>query len=94
MGFLGNDDESENSRKSQVEEVSINIPEEESESRDSSSLKSEAEKQFTGSSSSKSVSLEDVHRQNEKIISMLEDLQDSDNNSTETDMGGAMDGVL
>ena len=95
MGFLGDDEEESDNF---VEEVSISAPEEnESESRDNSSLKREAEQKFSGSktgSTSDSVSLEDVHRQNEKIISMLEDLQEDENNSTGSDVGGAMDGVL
>jgi len=99
MGFLNRDEDNEtgNGRKSQVEEVSINVPEEEDKS-DNSSLRNEAEKKFSRSSSSSNsssnkVSLEDVHRQNEKIISMLEDLQEDEENNN-TDVGGAMDGVL
>ncbi len=91
MGFLGDDEESDN-----LEEVSISAPEEkESESRDNSELKREAEKKFSGktrNSSSDKVTLEEVHRQNEKIISMLEDLTEDENDSS--NVGGAMDGVL
>lgn len=94
MGFLGDDEKEESDNF--VEEVSISAAEEnESESRDNSSLKREAEQKFSGTktdSTSDSVSLEDVHRQNEKIISMLEDLQEDDNDNSE--IGGAMDGVL
>lgn len=99
MGFLNRDEDNEtgNGRKNQVEEVSINVPEEEDKG-DNSSLRNEAEKKFSRSSSSSNsssnkVSLEDVHRQNEKIISMLEDLQEDEENNN-TDVGGAMDGVL
>lgn len=98
MGFLGNNEDNEtSSRKGQVEEVSINVPDEEN-NKDNSSLRNEAEKKFNrSSSSSKSISLEDVHRQNEKIISMLEELQDEEKNNSHNDttnVGGAMDGVL
>lgn len=95
MGFLGDDDEESDNF---VEEVSISAPEEkeESGSRNSSDLKKEAEQKFTGRSSgskdSNSVSLEEVHRQNEKIISMLEDLKEDENDNS--NVGGAMDGVL
>ncbi|MFO7794455.1 MAG: hypothetical protein R6V35_05795 [Candidatus Nanohaloarchaea archaeon] len=96
MGFLGDNEKKESDNF--VEEVSISAPEEkESESRESSELKREAEKKFTGSkssSNSEKVSLEEVHRQNEKIISMLEDLKEDDKNNSNSDVGGAMDGVL
>lgn len=93
MGFLGDDSEDE----VEIKASSGNDVEE-------AELKNEVESKFgsgassssTDSKSSSSVSLEDVHRQNEKIISMLEELTDSgSSNETEDDFsGGGLDGVL
>lgn len=85
MGFL--DDSEEN----QVEEVTISAPDETSD-EDSSSLEQEAKQKLVGSEKSKGVSLEDIHRQNEKIISLLEELTEDSNDQEE--YGGGMDGVL
>ncbi|MFB6159301.1 MAG: hypothetical protein ABEJ95_06635 [Candidatus Nanohalobium sp.] len=40
------------------------------------------------------VSLEDVHRQNKRIIELLEELNGEDSNTEEQDMEGDLNGVL
>lgn len=109
MGFLDREDEEDGDDF--VEEVSISAAGENNENdkplkkeaeqkfnpSDSGSGSSSGTRSRSSSNSmgSKSISLEDVHRQNEKIISMLEDIQSSEEDeSNETNVGGAMDGVL
>jgi len=109
MGFL--DRENEEDEEDFVEEVSISAAGESDEDNkplkkeaekkfnasDSSSGSRSGTRSRSNSNSmgSKSISLEEVHRQNEKIISMLEDLQGSEEDeNSETNVGGAMDGVL
>jgi len=94
MGFLGDDGEDEVEIKASTQVDSTSDEETE--------LMNEVESKFgsdsSGSSSSKDsdVSLEEVHRQNEKIISMLEDLTGSKNSDGEDDFstGDGLDGVL
>jgi hypothetical protein len=96
MGFLGDDGEDEVEIKASTQVDSNNDSEE-------TELMNEVESKFgrdsSGSSSSEgsgSVSLEEVHRQNEKIISMLEELTGSKNSDVEDDFstGDGLDGVL
>lgn len=95
MGFLGDngEDEVEIKASTQVD----------SSSDEETELMNEVESKFgaetsdsSSSEGSSSVSLEEVHRQNEKIISMLEDLTGSENNEDEDDFstGDGLDGVL
>ena len=71
MGILDKVNNSEEQSSDSREEVTINPVQEESreEEKEESRLKKEAERELTGSSE---VSLEDVHRQNERIIELLE----------------------
>jgi len=97
MGLLGND---ENDSSEEVK-ISASVEQEEAEEAD---LMNEVESKFgnqkssqkTGSSSSvsdNSVNLEDLHRQNEKIISLLNELtQDDEKDDNLT--GGEMNGIL
>ena len=98
MGLLGND----GNDSSEEVKISASVePEQEAEEAD---LMEEVESKFgnqkgsqkTGSSSSvsdNSVSLEDLHRQNEKIISLLNELtQDDEKEDNLT--GGEMNGIL
>lgn len=96
MGFLGEDGEDEVEIKASTQVDSNN-------DSDETELMNEVESKFgrdnSGSSSSEgsdSVSLEEVHRQNEKIISMLEELTGSKNSDVEDDFstGDGLDGVL
>lgn len=102
MGLLGKDDEEE--RRGSVDEVTISAAEPEEEVEESE-LMNEVNSKFgsrkktsstdTGKKSSSSISLEDVHRQNEKIISMLEELTDEPEEENGNDfVGGDMNGVL
>jgi hypothetical protein len=91
MAFLGEEEEGDE----EVEEVSIKASETDSSS--DSDLKKEARQKFSDDSSD--VDLEDVHEQNKRIISMLEELTGRDNDRSreedeDVDVGGAMDGVL
>jgi len=103
MGLLGKDDEEES--RGSVDEVTISAAEPEKETEvDESDLRNEVESKFssrskaskTSKKSSSSVSLEDVHRQNEKIISMLEELTDEpeEEDNGNDFVGGDMNGVL
>lgn len=96
MGFLGDDGEDEVEIKASTQVDSNN-------DSDETELMNEVESKFgrdsSGSSSSEgsgSVGLEEVHRQNEKIISMLEELTGSKNSDVEDDFstGDGLDGVL
>jgi hypothetical protein len=91
MAFLGEEEEGDE----EVEEVSIKASE--TDSGSDSDLKKEARQKFSDDSSD--VDLEDVHEQNKRIISMLEELTGRDNDRSreeneDVDVGGAMDGVL
>jgi hypothetical protein len=91
MAFLGDEEEGDE----EVEEVSIKASK--SDSSSDSDLKMEARQKFSDDSSD--VDLEDVHEQNKRIISMLEELTGRDNDRSreeneDVDVGGAMDGVL
>lgn len=89
----------------ETEEVSLRTPEESSDSGDSNELRSEVETRLgsetsststsTGSSSSASVSsdvsLDDIKKQNERIISLLEDIKNgnsSENDNSASSAGG------
>ena len=97
MGLLGNN---ENDSNEEVK-ISASVEQEEAEEAD---LMNEVESKFgnqkgsqkTGSSSSvsdNSVNLEDLHRQNEEIISLLRELtQDDEKDDNLT--GGEMNGIL
>jgi hypothetical protein len=92
MGFLG--------EESGEDEVEIKASEQE-ELRDETELKQEVESKFADSGSASvsstdsSVSLEDIHRQNEKIISMLEDMSDDEQKDDDNSISGdGLDGVL
>lgn len=92
MGFLG--------EENGEDEVEIKASEQE-ESRDETELKQEVESKFGSTSSAKasstdsSVNLEDLHRQNEKIISMLEDMSEDEKSSDDNSISGdGLDGVL
>ena len=93
MGILDKVNNSEEQSSDSREEVTINPVQEESrgEEKDESRLKKEAEKELTGSSE---VSLEDVHRQNERIIELLEQVTDEPVEEDEGDQRGGLDGVL
>lgn len=107
MFFENSDDQEGEVRISTSEEREQRKKEEESK------LKKEAESKLKSSSSSKSssrsssssltstgsdISIEDVHRQNERIIELLEDLNDdspsSKDKSQELGGGAAADGLL
>lgn len=88
-------------------EVRISTAEEKSDnSREDSKLKREAESKLLGGSSTSStsgstagskVSIEDVHRQNERIIELLEEINggSSDSKDRSKELGGAAaDGLL
>ena len=92
MGFLGED--------SEEDEVEIKASGQE-ESREETELKQEVESKFgssgssTVSSTDSSVDLEDIHRQNEKIISMLEEMSDDEKETEDNSISGdGLDGVL
>lgn len=97
MGLLGEENDES------VEEVSISAAADDRE--DNSELMNEVESKFSSRKNaskssgrnSDSVSLEDLHRQNEKIISLLEDLvedKSSSKNKNDDLVGGDMNGVL
>lgn len=90
MGILDKVNNSENSSSENSEEVTINpVPEETSDEKESSRLKNQAEKELTDSDG---VTLEEVHRQNERIIEMLEELTGNEKENEEPT--GGLDGVL
>lgn len=98
MGILGDEEEES------VDEVKISASDGSS-NEGEADLMNEVESKF-GSSSSKSndkgnssssVNLDDIHRQNEKIISLLEDIKEDSSDEVEADedmIGGDMNGVL
>jgi len=101
MGLLGNNNDDSG------EEVKISATIDESEDSDEADLMNEVESKFGTKSSSDNnsvggrdsgkVDLEDLHRQNEKIISLLEELTRNEENEKEEDddlVGGDMNGIL
>jgi len=86
MGFLG--------EEKGEDEVEIKASKQE-ESREEADLKNEVESKFgSGTSAESSVSMEDLHRQNEEIISMLEDMTDDEKEDDNSISGDGLDGVL
>jgi predicted glycosyl hydrolase (DUF1957 family) len=98
MGILDKVNNDESSSES-VEEVTISPAEEqvktETEDRDDGSrLRKQAEQELTDGGSD--ISLEDVHRQNERIIELLEQVtgEDASQEEPDNDAVGGLDGVL
>ncbi|WEL19755.1 hypothetical protein [Candidatus Nanohalococcus occultus] len=83
-------------------EVRISTSQEKAEEKEASSnrskLEQEAKSKLLGGSTDESsgITIEDVHRQNERIIELLEEINgDDDSNSNAQELGGAAaDGLL